>query len=136
MDDQDLRHHTPLRQRAHLKAVIASLFASLILVFGGDAFGRLHHGSSSASVLTSSDAGQLVAGATSDNRYLSASERSSRPKLRPGEAGDGFVAPEIHAVSTSRQGDRAQRILSDRALFHLPLAYRSRAPPTIHQPLV
>lgn len=135
MDDQDLRHHTPLRQRTRLKAVIASLFASLLLVFGGDAFGRLHHGSSSASVLTSSDAGQLVAGATSDPRYLSASERSSRPKLKPSDAGDGFVVPEIHAVRSSRHGNLAQWILSDRALFHSPLAYRSRAPPTI-QPLV
>ncbi|MFN4205879.1 MAG: hypothetical protein ACK4HG_05745 [Agrobacterium albertimagni] len=131
MDDQDLRHHVPLRHRAHLKAVIASLFASLLLVFGGDAFGRLHHGSSNARVLTLSDAGQLVAGAVSDTRYVSASERSSRPKLKPGEAGDGFVVPEIHAFQTSRHGDLVQRLLSDRAVIRPPLAYRSRAPPTI-----
>ena len=132
MDDQHLGQSAPRRRRTHLEAILGCLLASLLLVFGGDTSGRLHLGFYSSKVVTSSDARQLVAGATNDTRYLSASERSSRPKLRPGESGDSFVAPQIQTVCLSRRGDLVECTLRDRALFQLSLAYRSRAPPIQH----
>jgi hypothetical protein len=131
MEDQDSRSRSPSRYRAHLSAVIASLFASLLLLFGGDVLSRSHPRLSSHGALLRTDAGHATAGAHSETRFLVSSEQSSRPKLRPSGSGDGFLCPDIQQLWMCRNGDVVQRRVADSAPVSLPLAYRSRAPPII-----
>lgn len=131
MEDQDLRSRSPSRHRAHLSAIIASLFASLLLLFGGDAFSRSHGWLSSHGAMLRSDAGHATAGSRGETRFLVSSEQSSRPKLRPSGSGDGFLCPDIYTPWMCRHGVLVQRHVADNASFSLPLAYRSRAPPVI-----
>lgn len=118
-------------QRGHVLAVIASLFASLLLLLGGDASGRFNPGQSNTGAMSRSDNGQVAARGAGDTRFLTVSEQSSRPKLRPTGSGDGFLSPDIQTLWMCRHGDLVQRHVSDSAAFSLPLAYRSRAPPAI-----
>lgn len=130
MDERNLRHDTP-RQSGHVLAVIASLFASLLLLLGGDASGRFNPGQSTAGAMSRSDNGQVAARGAGDTRFLTVSEQTSRPKLRPTGSGDGYLCPDIQTLWMCRHGDLVQRSGTDSASFSLPLAYRSRAPPAI-----
>lgn len=129
MEDRILRFGAPLRQRAQLKAVIASLFASLLLLFGGDVFGRFQPGLSGAGAMSRADNGQLVAGGHGETRFLASSEQSSRPKLRPWTAGDGCLKPDILALWMCRHGDHRQQFTAANLSFEAPQPYWSRAPP-------
>lgn len=130
MDERNPRHDTP-PQRGHVLAVIASLFASLLLLLGGDASGRFNPGLSTTGAMSRSDNGQVAARGAGDTRFLTVSEQSSRPKLRPTGSGDGYLCPDIQTLWMCRHGDLVQRSGTDSASFSLPLAYRSRAPPVI-----
>lgn len=130
MDERNPRHDTP-PQRGHVLAVIASLFASLLLLLGGDASGRFNPGQSTAGAMSRSDNGQVAARGAGDTRFLTVSEQSSRPKLRPSGSGDGFLCPDIQTLWMCSHGDLVQRHVADSTSFSLPLAYRARAPPAI-----
>jgi hypothetical protein len=130
MDERNLRHETS-RLRRHVLTVIASLFASLLLLLGGDASGRGNPGLSTVGAMSRSDNGQVAARGAGDTRFLTVSEQSSRPKLRPSGSGDGFLCPDIHTLWMCGHGDLVQRRVANNASFFLPLAYRSRAPPAI-----
>lgn len=132
MEDQSLRYDAPPRQRVHLKAVIASLFASLLLLFGGDAFGRFQPGLSTAGATSRSDNGQTLAAGHRDSRFLTASEQSARPKLRPWASGDSFIGPEIATLWMCRHGDLLHRHLAANIFPTSPQPYWSRAPPIQH----
>ena len=131
IEDKDLRSQSPARQRTHLSAVIASLVASLLLLFGGDVFGRSHVDLSSNGAMSRSNAGHATAGGLSETRFLASPEQSARPKLRPTTVDDGCLAPDIQTLWMCRHGYLVQRAPADRALANLPLPYWSRAPPTI-----
>ncbi|THV16878.1 hypothetical protein [Rhizobium rhizophilum] len=131
MEDRSLRYDAPPRQRVYFKAVIASLFASLLLLFGGDAFGRFHPGLSTAGAMSRSDNGQTLAVGHGDSRFLTASEQSSRPKLRPGGSGDGCLNPDIPTLWMCRHGDLLRRDLAANIFPASPQPYWSRAPPQI-----
>jgi len=133
MEHNDPRRASPTRERTHLSAVIASLFASLLLLFGGDVFGRFHTNLWSDAALSRSDAGHATAGARGETRFLVSSEQSSRPKLRPIAGGDGCLAPDIQTLWICRHGHDTPRVSADRPLPHAPLPYWSRAPPSIQQ---
>lgn len=133
MEDQDLRSDTPSRQRTHLSAVIASLFASLLLLFGGDVSGRSHPGLFPNGAMSRSDPGQATAGGHGETRFLASSEQSTRPKLRPVAGGDACLAPDIHTLWICRHGHVTSRVSADRPLPHATLPYWSRAPPAIQQ---
>ncbi|MBB1251649.1 hypothetical protein [Rhizobium sp. G21] len=130
MTDRDQRHEATLLKRAPLAPVIASLFALLLLVFGGDVFGRLHTAPFGSASLSRADHGKVAAG-VSETRHLSPVDHSSRLKLRPGVDGDGCLAPDIKTLWMCRNGKLVWRPLADRMVFQLALAYRSRAPPTL-----
>jgi hypothetical protein len=131
MEDQSQRFAALPLQRAHLKAVIASLFASLLFLFGGDAFNRYHPGVTTAGAMSRSDSGQVAARGAGETRFLTVSEQSSRPKLRPSGSGDGLLCPDIHTLWMCRHGDLVQRVGTHNASFFVALAYWSRAPPVI-----
>jgi hypothetical protein len=133
MEDQDLRSGSPSRQRIHLSAVIASLFASLLLLFGGDVSGRSHPGLFTNGSVQRSDAGQATAGGHRDTRFVASWEQSARPKLRPTATGDGCLVPDIQALWMCRHGHVAQLFPTDRLHLRAPVPYRSRAPPMIPQ---
>lgn len=132
MEDRSLRYDAPPPQRAHLKAVIASLFASLLLLFGGDAFGRFQPGLSAAGAMSRSDNGQTLASGHRDSRFLNASEQSARPKLRPWASGDSFIGPEIATLWMCRHGDLLQGHLAATLSLEARQPYWSRAPPIQH----
>ncbi|MBX9469162.1 MAG: hypothetical protein KL839_15450 [Rhizobium sp.] len=132
MEDRSLRFDALPRQRVHLKAVIASLFASLLLLFGGDAFGRFHPGLSPAGAMSRSDNGQTLAVGHGDSRFLTASEQSSRPKLRPGVSGDGCLSPDVPTLWMCRHGDLLHRHLAATLSPDTTQPYWSRAPPIQH----
>lgn len=129
MEDQDLRSRSPFRQRTHLSAVIASLFASLLFLFGADVSGRSHPGLFPNAGMSRSDAGQATASRHGETRFLVSSEQSARPKLRPNAAGDGCLVPDIDLLWMCCQGDIVQRFGADSASVSVPLPYWSRAPP-------
>jgi hypothetical protein len=133
MELNDMRPRSPCWHRTHLSAIITSLFASLLLLFGGDVFGRFHAGLSSDAAISRSDAGNATAGTRGETRFLVSSEQSSRPKLRPIAGGDGCLAPDIQTLWICRHGHDTPRVSADRPLAHAPLPYWSRAPPSIQQ---
>lgn len=133
MEVNDMRPRSPFWQGTHLSVVIASLFASLLLLSGGDVFGRFHAGLSSDAAISRSDAGHATAGARGETRFLVSSEQSSRPKLRPTPGGDGCLAPDIQALRICRYSHVTLHVSGDRPRPHAPLPYRSRAPPSIQQ---
>ena len=130
MDERDLRQDIP-RQRRHVLAAIASLFASLLLLLGADASGRYNPGLSNLGAMSRSDSGQLAVRAVGDTRFLTASEQSSRPKLSHSGSGDGCISSEIETLRICRHGDLLQSFGKDRSSEPLPLPYWSRAPPMI-----
>ncbi|WP_133253024.1 hypothetical protein [Rhizobium wuzhouense] len=134
MDDPNLRDETRVRPHSHLAAVIVSLFASLLLLFGGDVSGRFHSGPSVAGALSRSDTGQAVAGGHGDTRFLTSADQSVRPKLRPWVSGDGCLPVDVPSLWTCRLGDLTRQ--SSAALLHpaAPHPYWSRAPPEIQLP--
>lgn len=132
MEDQDLRPRPPLRQRAHLLAVIASLFASLMLLFGGDAFGRFHPDLSTAGALSRSDNGQTLAVGHGDSRFLIASEQSARPKLRPWASGESCIGPEVLTLWACRHGELIHDHVAATLSVNASQPYWSRAPPIQH----
>jgi hypothetical protein len=131
MEYQSQRFAALPRQRGHVLAVIASLFASLLLLLGGDASGRVNPGLSTTGAMSRSDSGQVAARGAGETRFLTASEQSSRPKLRPSGSGDGCISPEIQTLWMCRHGDLVQRLGTDSTSFSVALAYWSRAPPVI-----
>jgi hypothetical protein len=132
MEDQDLRSRPPFRHRAHLLAVIASLFASLLLLFGGDAFGRFHPGLSTAGAMSRSDNGQTLAAGHGDSRFLTASEQSARPKLRPWASGDSCIGPEVPTLWMCRHGELIHDHVAATLSMNASQPYWSRAPPIQH----
>ncbi|MFN3718810.1 MAG: hypothetical protein ACK4UW_07865 [Rhizobium rhizophilum] len=132
MEDRSLRYDAPPRQGLYFKAVIASLFASLLLLLGGDAFGRFHPGLSTAGAMSRSDNGQTLAVGHGDSRFLTASEQSSRPKLRPGGSGDGCLSPDIPTLWMCRHGDLLHGHRAATVSLDAPQPYWSRAPPIQH----
>lgn len=131
MEDANLRDDTRLRQPRHLAAVIVSLFASLLLLCGGDVFGRFHPGMSSASAMSRSDNGQVVAGGHGETRFLTSADQSARPKMRPWASGDGCLVPDISTLWMCRHGDLMQRFSVANTRLDAPQPYWSRAPPKI-----
>lgn len=132
MEDKSLGSSAPLRPRTQLKAVIASLFASLLLLFGGDVFGRSYPGLVSAGAMSRSDTGQQVAGGRGETRFLAASEQSGRQKLRPWASGDGCLKPDALELWMCRHGDLLQTARPVNLAFEVPRPYWSRAPPVPH----
>lgn len=133
MEHKDLRPRSPFLQRTHLSAVIASLFASLLLLFGGEVASGSRAGLSSNGAISRSDAGQATAAARSELRVLGSPEQSARPKLRPTPGGDGCLAPDIQTLWNCRYGHVTLRVSADRPRPPAPLPYWSRAPPAIPQ---
>jgi hypothetical protein len=134
MEDRSLGSDAPLRPRTQLKAIIASLFASLLLLFGGDVFGRSHPGLFSAGAMSRSDT-QQVAGGRSETRFLAASEQSGRQKLRPWASGDGCLKPDVLELWMCRHGDHSQPARPVDIASDAPRPYWSRAPPSVPHPV-
>lgn len=132
MEYQNLRSRPPIRYRAHLLSVIASLFASLLLLFGGDAFGRFHPGLSTAGAMSRSDNGQTLAAGHGDSRSLAASEQSARPKLRPWASGDSCLGSKVPTLWMCRHGELIHNHVAATLSFNASQSYWSRAPPIQH----
>lgn len=131
MEVRNLRCEAHPPHRGHLSAIIASLFASLLLLFGSDVFGRSYPGMSTNAAMSRADAGQILAGGKGDTRFLTASDPSSRLKLRPSASGDGCLATDLQTLWLCRHGDLLQVERQEDIAFEQSRPYWSRAPPQI-----
>lgn len=119
--------------RVRISAIIASLVASLVFLFGSDAFGRFHASLASADGVSYSDHGPVLAKGGVESRYLSVSDQSARPKLRPWASGDSFLKPDINPFWLCRPSTLLPPATAATVLFDASRPYWSRAPPAVQR---
>jgi len=133
MNDRVKRDDTLPPQRRPVFALIASLFVSLLMLLGWDAFACLEPQGSTHGAFSRSDGGQVAGRGPGGTLFLAVADQSSRPKLRPNISGDGCLFAGTPTPWMGQRGHLLLRIDCEGASFAAPLPYWSRAPPAFQQ---